>query len=314
MHASAGRGHPGGAPCRRGPPPPAVLFPLEVGVACKSLSSVSYSFWGLLLRALFFSAGRRSSLLRCRTPAATVSSESSSNSSSSKRGSSNSSSSSSSSSNSGSISSNSGSSSKSSSSSSTRTTGGFPPLPPLSLKGVKDWWGGAPKEGPLLRGPTLLSRRGPPSPSGLPGADVLQQRHPPYLAFETGSSSSSRSSSRIASSAAAAAGLAAAAHPVPLHAAAATAAAAAAAKAAAAAAAAGSSRFFSTRNIRGRLFYKRRPLQVPRLKPPNIRRYSSSSSSSSSRAAATGLTGLSVSVALSAASGLRELPTKRGFA
>ncbi|KEP60103.1 UNVERIFIED_CONTAM: 30S ribosomal protein S12, putative [Hammondia hammondi] len=31
------------------------------------------------------------------------------------------------------------------------------------------------------------------------------------------------------------------------------------------------SRQFSTRSISGRLFYKRRPLQVPKLKPPNIR-------------------------------------------
>ncbi|CBZ55660.1 putative ribosomal protein S12 [Neospora caninum Liverpool] len=31
------------------------------------------------------------------------------------------------------------------------------------------------------------------------------------------------------------------------------------------------SRRFSTRSISGRLFYKRRPLQVPKLKPPNIR-------------------------------------------
>lgn len=31
-------------------------------------------------------------------------------------------------------------------------------------------------------------------------------------------------------------------------------------------------RSFSTRSISGRLFYKRRPLQVPKLKPPNVRR------------------------------------------
>lgn len=36
-------------------------------------------------------------------------------------------------------------------------------------------------------------------------------------------------------------------------------------------AARGDRRLFSTRSLRGRLFYKRRPLQVPRLKPPNAR-------------------------------------------
>lgn len=74
-------------------------------------------------------------------------------------------------------------------------------------------------------------------------------------------------------------------------------------------------RAFSTRSISGRLFYKRRPLQVPRLKPPNYRRQAMAVSLlAPARSVSAFLDSCLCSCCVAcAASGLRERPTKRGF-
>ncbi|KAL8275474.1 hypothetical protein Esti_000606 [Eimeria stiedai] len=138
---------------------------------------------------------------------------------------------------------------------------------------------GSPLKGPLLGRPPPLSPQNGIGGIDAAAAEVSRHRIWPCLARKSSScSSSNRRSCQRGTFTGPAAGPIAAAHQSSLHApapaaaaAGAAASAAAGAGAAAAAAAAGSKRLFSTRNIRGRLFYKRRPLQVPRLKPPNIR-------------------------------------------
>ncbi|KAL8452536.1 hypothetical protein Emag_002325 [Eimeria magna] len=159
-------------------------------------------------------------------------------------------------------------------------------------------WG--PLKKPSLRGPLLLSSRNASRGIYATAKEISRQRLWPCTARDSSSSSSSSSSNNSSNSSSNssssgssarsysganctmfAASPIAAAHQSPLHT---PAAAAAVAPGGPAAAAADSKRLFSTRNIRGRLFYKRRPLQVPRLKPPNIRRYTSSSNNNSSSA------------------------------